>query len=160
MSSALVAVIVFVLVFAGALAGVAIRVPAQHQDDETKDVVKLVMGLVATMTALVLSLLIASAHTSYDRQESEVQQLGAQVVQLDELFVHYGPEANASRLQLRRMVEAELARLWSGGRCQGTAARAASEHLPPSRKTCSPPSPPWRRLPRPSDRRRAARCSS
>ncbi len=112
MNSSLIAILVFVFVFGGALAGIAIRVPAHHQDTETKDTVKLVMGLVATIAALVLSLLIASAHNSYDRQESEVQQLGAQIVQLDELFAHYGPEANDSRAQLRRMVEAELARLW------------------------------------------------
>ena len=73
MNSTLIAVLVFVFVFGGALAGVAVRVPAHHQDAETRDVVKLVMGLVATITALVLSLLIASAHSSYDRQESEVQ---------------------------------------------------------------------------------------
>ena len=112
MNSTLIAVLVFVMVFGGALAGVAIRLPTHHQDTETKDVVKLVMQLVATITALVLSLLIASAHSSYETQESEVQQLGAQIVQLDGLFVHYGPEANDSRAQLRRMVEAELERLW------------------------------------------------
>ena len=112
MNSTLIAVLVFVFVFGGALAGVAIRVPAHHQDAETKDVVKLVMGLVATISALVLSLLIASAHSSYDIQESEVQQLGAQLVLLDGVFAHYGPETNDARAQLRRMVKAEVARLW------------------------------------------------
>jgi len=130
MSSTLIAVLVFVLVFAGALAGIAIRVPAQHQDSETRDVVKLVLGLIATMTALVLSMLIASAHTSYDRQESEVQQLGAQIVQLDELFVHYGSEANDSRKQLRRMVEAEFVRLWSGAGAARADARAPQTYSP------------------------------
>lgn len=105
MNSTLVAFLVFVFVFGGALAGLAVRVPAQHQDVETRDVVKLVMGLIATIAALVLSLLISSAHSSYETQRSEVQQLGAQIVQLDELFAHYGPEANDARAQLRRMVE-------------------------------------------------------
>jgi hypothetical protein len=112
MNSTLIAVIVFAFVFGGALAGVAIRVPAHHQDAESKDVVKVVMGLVATISALVLSLLIASAHSSYDTQETEVQQLGAQLVLLDQVFVHYGPETNDARAQLRRMVKAEVARLW------------------------------------------------
>jgi hypothetical protein len=93
-------------------------------------VVKLVMGLVATITALVLSLLIASAHSSYDRQESEVQQLGAQIVQLDELFAHYGPEANESRAQLRRMVETELARLWPDADAARAAMRAPQFYRP------------------------------
>ena len=125
MNSTLIAVLVFVFVFGGALAGVAIRVPAHHQDAETKDVVKLVMGLVATISALVLSLLIASAHSSYDIQESEVQQLGAQLVLLDEVFAHYGPETNDARAQLRRMVKAEVARLWP----DAVAAQAA-KHTP------------------------------
>ena len=75
MNSTLIAVLGSIFVFGGALAGVAVRVPAHHQDAETKDVVKLVMVLVATISALSLSLLIASAHSSYDIQESEVQQL-------------------------------------------------------------------------------------
>ena len=125
MNSTLIAVLVFVFVFGGALAGVAIRVPAHHQDAETKDVVKLVMGLVATIAALVLSLLIASAHSSYDIQESEVQQLGAQLVLLDGVFAHYGPETNDARAQLRRMVKAEVARLWPD-----TVAAQAANHTP------------------------------
>ena len=125
MNSTLIAVLVFIFVFGGALAGVAVRVPVHHQDAETKDVVKLVMGLIATISALVLSLLIASAHSSYDIQESEVQQLGAQLVLLDEVFVHYGPETNDARAQLRRMVKAEVARLWP----DAVAAQAA-KHTP------------------------------
>ena len=130
MNSTLIAVLVFVFVFGGALAGVAIRVPAHHQDAETKDVVKLVMGLVATISALVLSLLIASAHSSYDIQESEVQQLGAQLVLLDEVFAHYGPEANDARAQLRRMVKVELARLWPDAGAARAATRAPQNYVP------------------------------
>ncbi len=130
MNSTLIAVIVFVFVFGGALAGVFVRVPTHHQDADTRDVVKLVMGLVATIVALVLSLLIASAHSSYDRQESEVQQLGVQIVQLDGLFAHYGPEANEARAQLRRMVEAELARLWPDAGAARAAVHASRNYVP------------------------------
>ena len=130
MNSTLIAVIVFVFVFGGALAGVAIRVPTHHQDTDTKDVVKLVMGLVATISALVLSLLIASAHGSYDVQESEVQQLGAQLVLLDEVFAHYGPETKEARAQLRRMVKAETARLWPDAGAARVAVRTAQNYVP------------------------------
>ena len=130
MSSILIAVLVFVFVFGGALAGLAIRVPEHHQDAETKDVVKLVMGLVATIAALVLSLLIASAHSSYDRQASEVQELGAQLVQLDQVFAHYGPEANDSRAQLRRMVKVEVERLWPDAGAPRTAMHNPQKYVP------------------------------
>ena len=130
MNSTLIAVIVFVFVFGGALAGVAVRVPAHHQDAETRDVVKLVMGLVATIAALVLSLLIASAHSSYDVQEDEVQLLGAHLVQLDEVFAHYGPESNDARAQLRRMVKVELARLWPDAGAAGTGLQQSKNYTP------------------------------
>jgi hypothetical protein len=130
MNSTLIAVIVFVLVFGGALAGIAIRVPTHHQDAETRDVVKLVMGLVATIAALVLSLLIASAHGSYDLQESEVQELGAQLVQLDGVLAHYGPEANEARAELRRMVAAQVARLWPDAGATRTAVQAQQKYTP------------------------------
>ena len=114
LNSVVIAVLIFVCVLGGALAGLAIRgrLPANHQDEQTRDTVKLVMGLVATIAALVLSLLIASAHSSYDRRESEVQELGVHIVQLDQVLAHYGPEADDSRAQLRRIVEAQLLRFW------------------------------------------------
>jgi hypothetical protein len=48
-----------------------VKLPDHHLDADSRDVVKLVMGLIATMSALVLSLLIASANSSYDQQSSE-----------------------------------------------------------------------------------------
>ena len=130
MSSLLISILVFAFVFGGALAGLAIRVPEHHQDTETKDVVKLVMGLVATIAALVLSLLIASAHSSYDRQASEVQELGVQLVQLDQVLAHYGPEANESRAQLRRMVKVEVERLWPDAGAARTAMPNPQKYVP------------------------------
>ena len=131
MNSTLIAVLVFVFVFGGALAGVAIRVPAHHQDAETKDVVKLVMGLVATIAALVLSLLIASAHSSYDMQESEVQQLGAQLVQLDEVFAHYGPEdERRPRAAASHGRRPKLARLWPDAGAARAAMHAPQNYVP------------------------------
>jgi len=114
MDPILVAVIVFALVFGGALTGLSAGrwLPTHHQDAETRDAVKLVIGLIGTIAALVLSLLIASAHSSFDTQENEVQQLGAHIAQLNQVLASYGPEADSVRAQLRRFGETELARLW------------------------------------------------
>ena len=111
-NSTLIAVLVFVFVFGGALAGVAVRVPTRVvRDAETRDVVELVIGLVPTVTALVLSLLMASAHSSYDRQENEkCRNFGA-----PDCFgsMRCSPatarKQNGSPAQLRRMVGPELA---------------------------------------------------
>ena len=56
-----------------------VKLPDRHLDQDSRDVVKLVMGLIAPMSALVLSQLIASANSSYDRQSSELKVLSANV---------------------------------------------------------------------------------
>jgi hypothetical protein len=58
--------------------------------------VKLAMGLIATMAALVLSLLIASANTSYDRQISQLKALSASIILLDRTLEFYGPGAKVA----------------------------------------------------------------
>ena len=44
---------------------------------DSKEVVKLSMGVVATLAALVLGLLVASAKSTYDARESEINQITA-----------------------------------------------------------------------------------
>ena len=110
--------IVFVCAFGGALIGVYLGrlLPQRHLTPETKDVVRLGMGMVATVAALVLGLLIESAKTSYDTQNEELAQVSANVVLLDRLLRHYGPEADAGRMQLRAGVERALETIWTSGK--------------------------------------------
>ena len=54
-------------------------------------------GLTATMAALVLALLIASAKSSCDAQRNDVTQISANVILLDRVLAHYGPETNSAR---------------------------------------------------------------
>jgi len=126
MKSILIAAIVFGCVFGGALVGALLhgRLPQHHREGDSKDVIKLVMGLVATIAALVLGLLIASAHTFYDTQESEVRQLAVHLSLLDRILAHYGPEAADARAALREIVLADVERIWPN---EG----AGSASLPP-----------------------------
>jgi hypothetical protein len=62
------------------------------------------MGLVGTTVALVLGLLIASAKGFYDTQNTETIEAAANIVLLDRVLIHYGPEANAARARLRDAV--------------------------------------------------------
>jgi hypothetical protein len=127
MNSIQIAVIVFACVLGGAVAGMLLhgRLPTHHRDGEAKDVIKLVMGLIATIAALVLSLLIASAHSAYDTQESEVRELAVHVVLLDRLLANYGPETADARTALKEVVTADVARIWP---TEG----AGSAKLPPT----------------------------
>ncbi|MGF6227733.1 hypothetical protein QFZ27_001688 [Inquilinus ginsengisoli] len=126
MSAPAIASIVFLCVFGGALLGIGLRhiLPEHHLNDASKDVVRLGMGLVATMAALVLGLLIASAKTSYDAQNNELDQISADFILLDGTLARYGPEARTIRDQLRGTIEFALERIWAPGAPEATAAGA------------------------------------
>jgi hypothetical protein len=107
--------VIFACAFGAAVAGMVLHValPDRHLDTESKDVVKLVMSLIATMAALVLSLLIASASSSYQAQENEVQSLSANVMLLDRMLSFYGPDAKEPRDLLRQTTSLVHDRIWS-----------------------------------------------
>jgi hypothetical protein len=101
-------------VFGGALLGMAIRaiLPEHHLNAESKDVIKLGMGLIATMSALVLALLTNSAKGSYDTQRNELTQAAANIILLDRVLAHYGPETKEARDLLKTSVAGMIDRLW------------------------------------------------
>ena len=114
MSPLLVSVIVFACVLAGAFVGMFLRntLPKHHLSAATKDVVKLGTGLIGTITGLVLGLLIASANSTYETQSSQVQQMAANIVVLDQTLAQYGPEATSARNLMRRAVASMADRIW------------------------------------------------
>jgi len=107
--------IAFACLFGGALFGMLLRriLPEHHLTADSKNVVKLGMDLIGTMSALVLALLIASAKTSYDTQRNEVTQMSADIVQLDRVLAHYGPQAKEARNLERSVVMVGLDTIWS-----------------------------------------------
>ena len=104
----------FACVFGGALLGMFLRavLPEHHLSAESKDIIKLWMGLVGTISAFVLGLLIASAMGSYNTQRSELTQLSTNIILLDGVLAHYGPETKEARGLLRRDVATALDRIW------------------------------------------------
>ena len=114
MNSNVIRLIVFVCIFGSALLGMVIRaaLPEGHLSAESKDSVRLGMGMIATMAALVLGLLVASAKSFYDAQSSELTQLSANVILLDHVLAHYGPETKEVRELLRGAVTRTLDLMW------------------------------------------------
>src|SRR5258708_12193208 len=86
--------------------------PERHLNAESKDVIKLGMGLIATVSALVLALLTNSAKGSYDTQRNEVTQVSANVILLDRVLAHYGPETKEARDLLKLSAAAMIDRIW------------------------------------------------
>jgi hypothetical protein len=124
-----VALLAFALALAGIVLGSVFRrfLPESHLSSDSKEVVKLSMGLVATLAALVLGLLVASAKSSYDARESEIHQVTAYVILLDNLLKEYGtPEANAARSSLRRAIPPVVDRIWREGQITSSSPFKAS----------------------------------
>lgn len=115
MSPAAISLIVFAVVFGGALAGMAIRslLSERHLSADSKDAVKLVMGLIGTISALVLGLLIASAKSSYNDKISDIRQITAKIILIDDLLKQYGPEAVTARNLLRQGIDPMIERIWA-----------------------------------------------
>ncbi len=114
MNSILICLITFTVVFGSALLGIFLRsvIPDDHLSSDSKDTIKLATGLVITMTALVLGMLVSSAKSSYDSRKAEVAALATKVVLLDRQLVHFGPEADLVRHQLRESARIALDRIW------------------------------------------------
>ena len=107
MSPLTLSVIALACILAGTVVGMLLRnkLPEDHLGSDAKDLLKLGAGLIGTIAALVLGLPIASAKTSFDTQVTQVKQLTADVILLDQLLAQYGPEAAAVRNLLRGAVE-------------------------------------------------------
>jgi hypothetical protein len=107
-------VVVLACVFGGALLGIFIHplLPGEYLDPDSKEAVRLGMALVATTVAVALGLLIAAGKGFYDTQNSEVTQLAADVVLLDKILNHYGPESKEIRDLLRSSVAQMVDGTW------------------------------------------------
>jgi hypothetical protein len=110
----LISLLVFAVIFGGALVGAVVRpmLSEQHLQPDSRDVVKMVTGLIGTLAALVLGLLIASAKSSFDQKTSQVRQMTATVILVDDLLAQYGPEAAPVRNLLRQSIQPLANRVW------------------------------------------------
>lgn len=126
-----VAVVTFVLVSGGAWLGMCLRnALAEDLREDVRDVVKLTSGLIGTMAALVLSLLIASAKSSYDAKTTQIKQITANIIQIDLELEQYGSDAKNVRVMLRRAVPPLIDQIWSeGGRAIVSAYSPTAEGL-------------------------------
>ena len=99
--------IIFVLTLSGIFLGSMLRrtLPKHHLSEDAQDTVRLGVGLIVTIAALVLGLLIAAAKGSFDTQNTQIKQITADLILLDNILAQYGPEARPIREQMRGAVE-------------------------------------------------------
>jgi hypothetical protein len=103
----------FVAIVAGIAAGMLLRrrLDGKHLD-AAKEVIRLGASFLARLSAVLISLMIASAKSSYDTQDSHFRQLVAYMVETDRLLSQYGPESKQVRLLMRQAMPAAIDRIW------------------------------------------------
>jgi hypothetical protein len=126
--------IIFVLTLGGIFLGTLLRraLPKHHLNSHAKDAVRLGAGLTATIAALVLGLLIAAAKGSFDTQTSQVRQITANLILLDNILAQYGPETRAIRAQIRSTIDPFADGLWrekKAGTTRPVETNAAAERV-------------------------------
>jgi hypothetical protein len=113
--TAAISLIALALIIAGALLGAFARtfLSEEHLNSDTKDVIKMSVGLIATLSALVLGLLIATGKTSFDARVTQVRQIAANAVLLDQTLAQYGNDAARARGALRQTFGLMVDRVWN-----------------------------------------------
>src|SRR5271165_6355962 len=117
MTAVSVAIVVTLLTFAGGLLGLYLQraLPDQHSVEKSRDMIGSVMGLVTLLLALVLGTIVGSAYFFSATQQSELQALSAQAIQLDEALAQFGPEAKPPRDAYKANLGKNLQLFWGGG---------------------------------------------
>ena len=108
---------IFLFSFVAIAAGIAFGMLLRRRLDgkrleAAKEVVRLGASFLATLSAVLISLMIASAKSSYDTQDSHFRQLAAYLVETDRLLSQYGPDSKQVRLLMRQAMPAAIDRIW------------------------------------------------
>ncbi len=104
----------FTALIIAALIGSGIRrlLPEEHKAQETVQLVQLVNGMLVTFAALMLSLLTASAKSSFDIVTDDFHVFASDLIQLDTTLRTYGSEGDQARVLLRSYAAATIASTW------------------------------------------------
>jgi hypothetical protein len=108
------AILVALAVFGAGLLGLALhgRLPEKHSPEKSAGMIGAMTGLLSLLLALVLGTFAGSAYTLYATQKSELETLGARIMQLDSALEAFGPETQPGREALRKAIRQTYDEVW------------------------------------------------
>jgi hypothetical protein len=117
MTTILISLAVAVLAFGAGIVGLYLHklLPEQHSVENSRDMIGSVIGLVTLLLALVLGTIVGSAYFFSSTQQSELQNLAAQAIQLDQSLAKYGSETKPERDRLKEALVRSYELFWGGG---------------------------------------------
>jgi hypothetical protein len=113
-TSTTISLIAFVCFFGAGLLGMRLRtlIPEHHLADDSRHLLETALGIIGTVGGLVLGLLVGQAFGSFNVERNALVQLSANLVVVDRVLAHYGPEAAPARVALRGTVVQMIDDLW------------------------------------------------
>jgi hypothetical protein len=91
------------------------RLPERHSPDRSAGMIGAMTGVLSLLLALVLGTFAGSAYGLYSTQKTEIETLGARLMQLDSALAVYGPETQPARVALRKALQQTYEDIWGGG---------------------------------------------
>ena len=113
MRNSLIAIIVFLCLVVASLGSHALyqRIPERQRPAETETIVRLVANIFVVLTSLVIGLMINSARTTFESVDKNVHAYATELILLDRVMRHYGPDAAEPRRHLLAYVQQAARRM-------------------------------------------------
>lgn len=126
-----ISVAIAVSAFAAGILGLYLQkwLPERHTTDRARDMITSMVGLVSLVLALVLGTLVSSSFSAFSTQESELQTLATNALELDMALAQYGPDGKPAREALRDTLDRTHELFWGKG-AEDAAAFGVAAALP------------------------------
>ena len=130
MSALSIAVVVAAFAFAAGILGLYLQkwLPERHTTDRSRDMISSMVALVSLVLALALGTLVSSSFSAYSTEESELETLATNALELDMALAQYGPDGRAARDILRNTLARIHELFWGNG--DNSMAFGVAEALP------------------------------
>ena len=117
MNIVFISIVIFILTLGAGYAGMLVqkRFTEEHKSDASRGVVGQVAGLVSLLLALVLGTLIGVSFAFFSGQKTQLENLSAQMLRLDQALAQYGPETRPMRDKLKAGIVNGYETFWGGG---------------------------------------------
>jgi hypothetical protein len=89
--------------------------PERHTTDRSRDMISSMVALVSLVLALVLGTLVSSSFSDFSTQESELEILATNAIELDMALAQYGPDRRPARDILRNALVHTHELFWGKG---------------------------------------------
>ena len=113
MNSLAVSLFSFVAFMAASLGGLwlARTLPEGQLTDRNRDLVKEARRMLVALASLTLGLIIASATSSFEGRNNEIEESASKIIAIDSTLAKYGPQAREAREMLRGIVTRGVERI-------------------------------------------------